>query len=495
MAVFFKKVIDMILPANDAKREKLKDSLAERKRSDLGKEFAVLQRALNKTNKSMLVIVDGFESSGKGGLLKDLTRELDPKNYEVSVFEKATEEENSHPYLYRFFMRAPYEGQISFFDRSFYYELLNNPNIEGKRLKHLIEDVSFMEEALVKDDTLIVKFFIHQAQEEMTQNIKTLEDDDYHQIKLSDNDYEQLNNYDTYKKHFEEVLTQTNKAKSPWHILYTDERKNNARKALNICIEALDTFLGEDSERLQKTLAETAIKPLDAVDMSLVLSDEEYDGQIKDLQNEAGNLLFEAYVKNKPIIVAYEGTDAAGKGGNIERLTRYMDPRGYDVATVSSPTKHELAHHYLWRFYRDFPTSGRLTIFDRSWYGRVLVERIEKITPEYRWKEAYSEINQMEHNLHHQGYLVLKYLLIINKDEQLERFTDRLEDPEKQHKLTGEDLRNREKFDEYKEAMNDMVNYTSTSEVPWTVISGMDKNYARIEVLKDFIKRVKVFLK
>lgn len=485
----------MILPAHDAKREILKETLANRKRSDLGKEFSVLQRALNKTNKSLLVIVDGFESSGKGALLKDLTRELDPKNYEMSVFEKATEEENSHPYLYRFFMRSPYKGQISFFDRSFYYELLNNLNIEGTRLNHLIDDVSFMEEALVKDDTLIIKFFIHQTQEEMAQNIKRLEDDDYRQVKLSDNDYDQLNNYDAYKNHFDQVLSQTHNDKSPWHILYVDEQKNTSRKALNICIQALNDFLEEDTERTEKTLAVNELKPLDEIDMSSVLSEEDYDAQLEDLQKEAGNLLFEAYVKNKPIIVAYEGTDAAGKGGNIERLTRYMDPRGYDVATVSSPTKHELAHHYLWRFYRNFPTSGRLTIFDRSWYGRVLVERIEKITAEYRWKEAYSEINKMEHNLHHQGYLVLKYLLIIDKDEQLERFKDRLEDPEKLYKLTGEDLRNREKFDEYKEAMDDMVNYTSTAEVPWTVISGMDKNYARIEVLKDFIKRVKAFLK
>ena len=171
-----------------------------------------------------------------------------------------------------------------------------------------------------------------------------------------------------------------------------------------------------------------------------------------------------------------------------------MDPRGYDVATVSSPTKPELEHHYLWRFYRDFPINGRLTIFDRSWYGRVLVERIEKITPTYRWQEAYQEINQMEHNLVHGGYLILKYLLIIDKEEQLERFEDRAEDPDKQHKLTDEDWRNHKRFDEYKQAMNEMVVYTSSKEAPWKVVSGQDKKHARIVVLKDFIQRVENFL-
>lgn len=486
-----------MLPNTDGKREVIDPALSDEKRSDLGKQFAALQRELNKTKKSLLVIVDGWESSGKGALLKDLTRELDPKYYEVSVFEESSVEESAHPYLYRFFMQAPYEGQISFFDRSFYYDLLRNKELKHKKLHHMIEDIQFVEEALANNDTLIVKFFLHQTEDEMRINIEALEENAYRHVLISDNDYDQLEHYETFYRHFNDILTQTNFEMTPWDILYVDGKKDTSRKALNICIERLEDFLEKDTTReIPKLPAMPAAEdqPLDQVDLSKELTDETYDDKLKDLQKRAGDLLFQAYIEGKSIIVAYEGTDAAGKGGNIERLTRHMDPRGYDVATVSGPTKHELAHHYLWRFYRDFPTDGRLTIFDRSWYGRVLVERVEGLTPEYRWKEAYDEINQMEHNLTHEGMLILKYLLIINKEEQFERFMDRAEDPEKQHKLTDEDWRNHDKFGVYKEAMNEMVHYTSTKDAPWKIVSGMDKKYARIVVLEDFIEKVEKYL-
>lgn len=487
-----------MLPDKKAMRGVISSRLSYRKRSELGKDFARLQRALNKTKKSLLVIVDGWESSGKGTLLKDLTRELDPKYYEVSVFEESSAEESRHPYLHRFFMKAPSEGKISFFDRSFYYELLNNPKIEGKRLSHLIGDIEFVEEALAKNDTLIVKFFLHQTKEEMKENIEVLEKDPYRHVRLSDNDYAQLHHYEKYYNHFNRILEKTNNQLAPWNILYVDGNKNTSKEALEVCIDRLNLFLETDMTRENPELVQlpnAEFMSFEQVDLTKKISDEDYNQQLEKLQKRAGDLLYQAYIEDKTIIVAYEGMDAAGKGGNIERLTRHMDPRGYDVATVSEPTKQERSHHYLWRFYRDFPTIGRMTIFDRSWYGRVLVERVEQLIPEYRWKEAYMEINQMEHNLIDEGYLILKYLLIINKEEQLERFEARAEEPDKQHKLTGSDWEAHKQFDDYKQAMREMVFYTSTKEAPWKMVSGMDKKYARIEVLKDFIDRVSEYLK
>ena len=486
-----------MLPKKTAHREELPDRISDHKRSDMGEYFARLQRALNKTDKSMLVIVDGWESSGNGDILKDLTRELDPKYYEVSVFEEPSPEESSHPYLYRFFMKSPYAGQISFFDRSFYYDILDRYELTGAKLDHLIEDVNFVEKSLVDDDTLIVKFFVHQTRKELEKNILELEEDSYRHVKLDEKDYRHYMHYNRYYKHFNEVLKKTNYPKSPWDILYVDGKKDTSRRALKICIDRLELFLEVDVTRKEPelpVLPEENERPLSQVDLTKEISDDEYDERLEDLQNRAGDLLYQVYLEKKRIIIAYEGTDAAGKGGNIERLTRHMHPRGYDVVTVSAPTKHELAHHHLWRFYRDFPTSGRMTIFDRSWYGRVLVERIEELTPTYRWKEAYTEINQMEHDLVHEGYLILKYLIIINKEKQLERFKDRAEDPDKQHKLTDEDWRNHEHFDAYKEAMNEMVLNTSTENAPWKIVSGMDKKYARIVVLEDFIEKVSIFL-
>lgn len=394
-------------------------------------------------------------------------------------------------------MRAPSAGRMSFFDRSFYYDLLNNGKLEGEELDHFIDDIEFVEEALADDETLIVKFFLHQTEAEMKENIETLEEDPYHHVRLGENDYTQLKHYEQYYDHFSNILKQTNYPISPWDILFVAGRKNTSKKALQICMNRLDLFLSADTTREEPELPQLPPKeklPLAQVDLTKEISDEAYDEQLEELQKRAGELLYQVYIEGKAVIVAYEGTDAAGKGGNIERLTRHIDPRGYDVATVSSPTTDELAHHYLWRFYRDFPTSGRMTIFDRSWYGRVLVERVEELTPVYRWQEAYQEIKQMEHNLVDEGYLILKYLLIIDNEEQLERFEARAEDPDKQHKLTAEDWRSHEKYDDYKQAMNEMVAYTSTDEAPWKVVSGMDKKYARIEVLEDFISRVSKYL-
>lgn len=483
-----------MLPIKNETREKLSSDLSDQKRSDMGERFAALHRKLMETEKSMLVIIDGWESSGKGYILKDLTRELDPKYYEVSVFEESSKDESQHPYLHRFFNKSPKDGQIVFYDRSFYYDLFNDPSLNQEELEHYIEDVSFVEEALSNDDTLVLKLFLHQTEDEMTEAIQELEKDPYRYVRLDDKDYSQVNAYDTFYTHFEKVLSETTYAISPWHVLFVKGKKNTSRKALDLCLRELEAHISRDFSRSVPELTVQSEKALEGVDLSLSVSDEIYDDELEVLQKKAGDLLYQIFIEKKAVIIAYEGTDAAGKGGNIERLTRHMDPRGYDVSTTTAPTREELSRHYLWRFYRDFPIKGRMTIFDRSWYGRVLVERIEELTPEYRWKEAYSEINQMEHNLHHQGYLLLKYLIIIDKKEQLSRFEARAGDPMKQHKLTDEDWRNHEQFDIYKDAMNDMVNETSTEHTPWKIISGTSKKHARLEVLKDFIKRVSDYL-
>ncbi|RPA60576.1 phosphate:AMP phosphotransferase [Aerococcus agrisoli] len=487
-----------MLPNKSIKRTSIPKELQNTSRTVLGEKFAELHRQLQETDKSMLVIIDGWESSGKGFLLKDLTRELDPKHYEVAVFNETVLQDEKRPYLYRFFMRSPKRGQIVFFDRSFYYELFHNLDIKEKRLDHLLHDISFVEKALHDDDTLVLKFFIHQTKDEMADRIKDLSDKPDYDALATKDDQHQLENYKAYRKHFSNILEKTNSEDIPWHILYVDGQKDQSREALKISIDKLEQWLAADLTRpAQKDFLsglETSVAPLSQINHSVTLSETDYELEKEDLQQQAADLLYKAYKMNKGVIVAYEGSDAAGKGGNYQRLTRLMDPRGYDVSTVSAPNAEETSHHYLWRFYRDFPSLGRMTIFDRTWYGRVLVERIENFTPTYRWQEAYDEINQMEHNLTEQNYLLLKYLIVIDKDTQYDRFMGREKDPDKQYKITEEDWRNRDKFDEYVQAMNDMVLKTSTPEAPWKLISGVDKRHARIAVLKDFIQRMEAFL-
>ena len=219
------------------------------------------------------------------------------------------------------------------------------------------------------------------------------------------------------------------------------------------------------------------------MDLSLSLDRDEYRKLLEKRQKRIGELHDEIYHRRIPVVIVYEGWDAGGKGGNIRRLTEEMDPRGYEVIPIAAPNDVEKVHHYLWRFWTEFPKAGHLTIFDRSWYGRVLVERVEGFCSETDWNRAYGEINEMEENFWHFGAVVIKFWLQIDKDEQMNRFKAREKDSAKQWKLNEEDWRNREKWDLYEEATEEMFLRTHTSYAPWTVIEGNCKRYARIKAL------------
>lgn len=470
------------------------------KRSELGEEFAKLQRQLNKTDSSMLVIVDGWESSGKGFVLKDLTRELDPRYHEVSVFEHPTEEEQNRSFLWRFFKELPKKGNIAFFDRSFYYQILNDRHLSEKEMEHHLMDISLLERLLVADGTLVVKLFLHHSEKTMEKRIKKLDADPLRQFLISKNDKKQLKHYSDYLNHFDDVLEKTNFDSSPWHVVSSEHLKDASRLSLNFVIAALKKYLDTSNKSVPFNIGWTPKlnkKPasLAKVNLNKKISAKTYDDKKDPLQERAGELLYELWLKKIPCIIVFEGTDAAGKGGAIQRLTRQMDPRGYDVATTAAPTTYENNYHYLWRFFDTFPEKGRLTIYDRSWYGRVLVERTEKFTSEQRWRDAYHEMNEMEHNLIHEGHLLLKFLIVIDKEEQKKRFDARQNDPEKNYKLTDEDWRNHDKFNENETAMNDMIVKTNTTEAPWTIVEGTQKEYARIKVLETFINETENFLK
>ena len=230
---------------------------------------------------------------------------------------------------------------------------------------------------------------------------------------------------------------------------------------------------------------------LDGVDMSLSMTKEAYKKRLAQLQDELMRLHNEMYLKRIPVVVALEGWDAAGKGGAIKRLTEPLDPRGYEVVPTAAPNDIEKAHHYLWRFWKEMPKDGHMTIFDRTWYGRVMVERIEGFCSQNEWRRAYREINQMEQNLTDHGVVVLKFWLQIDKDEQERRFNERMEDPEKQWKITDEDWRNREKWDAYVKAVDEMILRTSTTYAPWTIVEADSKYYARIKILETVVWALK----
>lgn len=232
------------------------------------------------------------------------------------------------------------------------------------------------------------------------------------------------------------------------------------------------------------------MKKLAKIDLQASLDKKTYKKKLKALQFEMLNIQQFLFKHKIGLILSFEGMDAAGKGGAIKRLTEHIDPRGYVVHPISAPQPHELRYNYLQRFWRKLPQFGQIAIFDRSWYGRVLVERIEGFASESEWKRAYGEINAFEKQLTEDDYIIVKFWIHIDKDEQLKRFKERQEDPYKAWKLTTEDWRNREKFGLYEEAADDMISKTDTERAPWILVPGNDKLYARIKVLEETIAHI-----
>ncbi len=464
------------------------DPMMNMKISELGERLGTLQRQLKDTDRSLLIVLSGWEATGKGMILNDLVREMDPRYFHLTQFSDATEVDKKHPMLWRFFQSFPTHGNVAIFDHSYYRELMRHPDMNDVDYMHAIRDISFLERLLTDDGCMIIKIFLDQTKEQMTANIDEISHDENRSFLLGEFDHYQLKHYDRFRHHFERIINATSTLSCPWRIVeVTPDKKRTSQQVLMTVIHNLEWHLKQPERTAVQPLPPTLTNPLDQVDLTTSIPEEVYRNELRPLQRQAADLLYQLYMHKIPTIVVFEGTDAAGKGGCIKRLTRLMDPRSYSVATTAAPTKYELSHHYLWRFYQTFPTPGHLTIYDRSWYGRVMVERIEGFSSVARWQDAYSEINDMEQSLAEDGYVILKFLLVIDKEEQLARFRERENTPEKNYKITDEDWRNHEKFDAYVDAMNDMIVRTSTIHAPWTIIPSKNKQYARIEVLRQFI--------
>ena len=480
-------VKDKVLePYKDLDRKKLRDDLAK------------LQRDIINENIPVLIMVDGFESSNRGYIINEIVKNLDTKHYKVNVFDKFKDENKDYNYTVNFWRAIPSYGDISVFYRSMYFDLFNDLKIDDNDLKDKIKQLEQHERFLADDNHIILKFFTDIDEKTQKKNINELEEDRFKEFLVSKPDKDQQKHFDKYKKHISKILEISDFDFAKWNIIPADDKKISATMVLSIIIEEIKTQMKAIKENKKKDEkfkfnSKNDRKIIESIDTKQKISEKEYDNLKGDLQDKVGELAYELYKREIPTIILFEGIDAAGKGGTIERLVNEIDPRVYNINPISAPSDAELDHHYLWRFFNNMPKKGHIAIFDRSWYGRVLVERVEKFANEKTWSRAYDEINTMEEMLIDQGVFLLKYHLVISKDEQERRFKDR--EDEKPYKITDEDWRNRDKWDEYIIAMDDMIHYTSTTKSPWKVISSEDKKFARIEVLKDFIERAEKFLK
>lgn len=487
-------LLDYKLPDNPGKNE-IKERLRIRRDELFAKQMTIKEKKL-----PVLILVEGWGTAGKGTLISNIIKNIDPRFFKVFNIDRRTPEQKRYPFVKRYYDLIPEQGRISIWDGAWMSELTAY-KAEGKdeECSRYLKSIKCFERQLVEDGYLVIKLFLHISKKEQKKRIKELLEDKNTKWRISDHDLDQNKHYDDRLNDFDHFLKETNSTYAPWRVIDGSSESWSALQALDIINEALETAFSNSSISfpvLQNTF--DLNKTGNLADISLndkTITDEEYDKKLEVLQNKLHELHYELYRKKIPVIIAYEGWDAAGKGGNIKRIAAALDPRGYEVHPIASPEPHEKARHFLWRFWTRLPKSGHIAIFDRTWYGRVMVERIEGFCSENDWKRAYNEINEFEKELVDWGAVVIKFWVQIDKQTQLDRFNERQNTPEKQWKITDEDWRNREKWDLYETAVNEMIKKTSTTFAPWYVLESNDKKYARIKALETVIESIERKLK
>ena len=348
---------------------------------------------------------------------------------------------------------------------------------------------------------LIIKFWLHLSKKKQEKRFKELEKNPLTRWKVTDRDWKHFKAYDKFQEVHEHVIRHTSTAEAPWLIVEGEDAHYRNLTVGKVILKAIQERLEQEQVVPAKILAPPLMPAIDnlhllkTLDMKQALSKDKFKVQLEKYQGRLNVLTRDPKFKYMSVIAVFEGNDAAGKGGSIRRITGALDARYYQVIPIAAPSEEERAQPYLWRFWRHLPRKGRVTIFDRSWYGRVLVERVEGFCAEVDWMRAYGEINDFEAQMVRHHLLVVKFWLAITKDEQLRRFEERQRTGFKSFKITEEDWRNREKWEEYEQAVCDMVDQTSTLLAPWTLVEANDKNFARIKILKTLCECIEIKLK
>jgi polyphosphate:AMP phosphotransferase len=481
-----------------------------------------IQQKLREADVPVIIVFGGVDVAGKNETINLLNTWMDPRWIATCAYGPPSDEEGERPEFWRFWRDLPPKGLIGLYLSAWY----SRPVLE--RVNRKIDDVEFdkkldriqtFEKELADDGALILKFWMHLGRDAQRKRFKALEKDSLTSWRVTKTDWENLRRYDDFITAAERAITRTSTGDAPWHVIEGYDFRYCGLTVAMVIRDALQKHLDKVAQHKRLTeqtdtrdpefkpskepdeCAEgrdrpnlrisTGITILSRLDMHQTLSKKEYQRELIKYQALIHRLHRQAIGERVSMIAVFEGWDAAGKGGAIRRVAAALDARDYRVIPFAAPTDEERRRHYLWRFWRQISRAGRVTFFDRSWYGRVLVERIEGFASEPEWQRAYAEINDFEQQLVGHGLILCKFWLHISPDEQLKRFKEREEIAYKKWKLTTEDWRNREKWDLYEEAVNDMVERTSTGYAPWTLVEGNDKRFARIKVLQTLCSAIR----
>ncbi|MFA5939856.1 MAG: polyphosphate:AMP phosphotransferase [Sinimarinibacterium sp.] len=440
----------------------------------------------------VIILISGVRGAGKGETVNLLNEWMDPRHIHTHAFDNPTDEERERPDMWRFWRALPPKGRIGMLFGSWYTAPIIDRVFKrsgAKDLTRAIEEINHFERMLADEGALILKFWFHLSRKQQEKRLEVLQSDADTRWRVTDRDWDFLKRYDRFYKLSEETLLQTSSAHAPWLVVEGSDPEYRAVAVGRALLDAMRKRLRNVDRRAPKTLAAPIVQApdhlhiLQRMKLDQKLDKKVYARKLDKLQRQLALATRHKRFRERTVVCVFEGMDAAGKGGAIRRITAALDARLYHTIPVAAPSDEERAQPYLWRFWRHLPRKGRFTLYDRSWYGRVLVERVEGFCAETDWLRAYSEINDFEEQLTRSGAVVGKFWLQISKAEQLRRFKRREKTRFKRFKITAEDWRNREKWDAYQSAAADMIERTSTPQAPWTLIESNDKYHARIKVL------------
>lgn len=455
----------------------------------------------------VIILINGVDGAGKGETVNVLNEWMDTRHIQNHAFGTPTDEEQQHPFMWRFWRALPPKGKIGILFGNWYTQPIVtrvNGELSNGALDAEIERINHFERMLCDEGALVLKFWFHLSKSAQKDRLKTLAKSKSTRWRVTKTDWKNFARYDRFSKVSERVLRQTSTGSAPWLVL---EGACPNYRTLTVATQILKSLKERLAAGKTKAPANVAHVPplVPSVDDVRILQTLDYDnkrlskerfekglpGQLRRLNALSRSDKF----KERSVVIVFEGNDAAGKGGTIRRITSALDARQYGVIQIASPTEEERAQPYLWRFWRHLPARGRFTIYDRSWYGRVLVERVEGFCAKDAWMRAYGEINDFELQLAQHGIVLVKFWLAVTKEEQLRRFKEREATRFKRFKITAEDWRNRDKWGDYELAASDMIDRTSTSFAPWTIVEANDKHFARKKTLDTVCERIEAALR
>ena len=451
----------------------------------------------------VLLVISGVEGGGRGETANKLTEWMDPRHIRVLAFGPPTPEEKAHPPAWRYWRALPPKGKLGIFMNAWYNELLAariRGDIGKERLEARMASIRQHERMLTDEGLVLLKFWIHLSKSAQKERMRELAENPLTRWRVTRDDRTRARVYAKSHDLWEQLLRETSIAEAPWYVVEgADERYRNLTVG-KILLEALERTIAKKKAKPTHTPKPLAPAVLDNVklirdlDLTQKVSEKKYEKGVERFQGELARLTRSRKFDEESLILVFEGADAAGKGGAIRRVTAALDARQYLIVPVAAPSEEERSHPYLWRFWRHVPAKGGIVIFDRSWYGRVLVERVEGYATPAEWMRAYDEINQFEEQLVDAGAIVVKFWLQISMAEQLRRFRERERTAFKRFKITPDDWRNRKKWGAYEAAVGDLVDRTSTEIAPWTLVEAEDKYFARLKIFKTIVKRLEAAL-